>query len=226
LNKSGARRIYPIEEIARFAEELAKAGQPYPDPGRPGVWRVPVVSWVNAGCEALVDEADLPLIAGKRWNWQAQSRTEDARVVLAVASGEQTTMRRMILGLKGGHWRISHANGDPLDCRRENLVVRNYTEQMGRARKRKTTHGGRPCTSQYKGVSWDERAGKWHARIKREGYVRRLGYFHDELAAAQAYDEAARELFGEHARLNFPDGIDAYLERESQEAHVQPRAAA
>ena len=29
---------------------------------------------------------------------------------------------------------------------------------------------------------------------------------------------AARELFGEHARLNFPDGIDAYLEHQARVA--------
>ena len=48
----------------------------------------------------------------------------------------------------------------------------------------------------------------------------RLGTFHDEIATAQAYDEAARELFGEHARPNFPDGVDAWLEREALAAEA------
>jgi hypothetical protein len=47
---------------------------------------------------------------------------------------------------------------------------------------------------------------------------RHLGRFGDEIAAAQAYDEAARELFGEHAYLNFPDGVDAWLARDAEEA--------
>jgi hypothetical protein len=32
-----------------------------------------------------------------------------------------------------------------------------------------------------------------------------LGRFADEIDAAEAYDEAARKFFGEHAWLNFPD---------------------
>jgi hypothetical protein len=57
----------------------------------------------------------------------------------------------------------------------------------------------------------------------------RLGRFRDELAAAEAYDEAARELFGEYARLNFPDGVDAWLQADAAKAaddDAVPRAAA
>ena len=61
---------------------------------------------------------------------------------------------------------------------------------------------------------------------KRDGVTCRLGCFRDELAAAQAYDEAARELFGEHAQLNFPDGIDAWPERETAPATAADAAAA
>jgi hypothetical protein len=51
------------------------------------------------------------------------------------------------------------------------------------------------------------------AKIKKDRVLRWLGSFRGEIAAAQAYDEAARELFGEHARLNFPHGVDRWLER-------------
>ena len=43
------------------------------------------------------------------------------------------------------------------------------------------------------------------AYIKKDGVMRSLGHFEDEIDAAEARDEAARELFGEHARLNFPN---------------------
>ena len=53
------------------------------------------------------------------------------------------------------------------------------------------------------------------AKIKKDRVSRQLGVYRDEIAAAQAYDEAARELFGEHARPNFPDGLDAFLIQEA-----------
>jgi hypothetical protein len=64
------------------------------------------------------------------------------------------------------------------------------------------------------------------ACIRYQGKGRRLGQFTDELAAAVAYDEAARQWYGEHARLNFPHGIDAWLEREGYTSEAQQRAAA
>jgi hypothetical protein len=83
---------------------------------------------------------------------------------------------------------------------------------------------GRPCTSRFKGVCWDKRRERWIAYIKKEQVSRYLGRFDGEIAAAEAYDEAARELFGEHARLNFPDGVDAWLEAEA--TRTQRAAAA
>jgi hypothetical protein len=76
---------------------------------------------------------------------------------------------------------------------------------------------GKPCTSRFKGVFWESWTKKWRAVIKADGKNRWLGRFRDETAAAQAYDEAARAFFGEHARLNFPDGVDAALARMAAE---------
>ena len=65
-------------------------------------------------------------------------------------------------------------------------------------------------------LSRDKRRDEWVANIQMDGKQRHVGYFHDEVAAADAYDDAARQLFGEHARLNFPDGVDAWLQAEAQ----------
>jgi hypothetical protein len=215
----GGRRVYPAAELARLAEEFAKVGKPYVDGNDPSVARVPIMSWSKTRFEALIDAADLPLIEGMRWNWMPRydedDGEEDAVVVRSAPSGEQIPLRRILLGLNGRQWKISHRNGAPLDCRRANLVVRDPSEHLGHARKRRS-HLGQPCTSRFKGVSWIRGKRKWLAQIQREGNHRRLGYFDDEIAAAEAYDEAARELFGEHARPNFPDGIDAFLACDEQ----------
>ena len=42
---------------------------PYPDPNRPGVARVPVKTDHHTEMDAIIDAEDLPLVRDKRWNW-------------------------------------------------------------------------------------------------------------------------------------------------------------
>lgn len=48
-------------------------------------------------------------------------------------------------------------------------------------------------------------SGKWAVTVAKNGHRYRLGLFTDPLAAAQAYNHKASELFGERARLNRVD---------------------
>ena len=59
-------------------------------------------------------------------------------------------------------------------------------------------------TSGFKGVSWSKWANKYKAYIRINNKRKHLGYFKDLIKAAQAYDSAALQYFGEFARLNFP----------------------
>ena len=64
-------------------------------------------------------------------------------------------------------------------------------------------------TSEYKGVYWDKsgkRKKRWAVEIKKEGKKYCLGRYKNEIAAAKAYDQKARELFGDFAYLNVPIG--------------------
>jgi predicted site-specific integrase-resolvase len=218
----GGRRVYPVDELRRRMEALAGASDPYVDPSDPGVMRVPVMSWDEPGLEAVIDAADLVRIEGMRWWWTRRHVAGMNEVVRSAPAGAQLPLPRVLLGLQGPRWKINYLNRDPLDCRRANLVVRTMDAVIQGQRKRRLTHFGRPPTSRFKGVCWDETIGKWRAHIQKQGIGRRLGCFDDEIAAAEAYDEAASEMFGEHARLNFPDGIDAWLERQG----TSDRAAA
>ena len=58
-------------------------------------------------------------------------------------------------------------------------------------------------TSSYRGVHWREHSKAWVAKITHNRRPVVLGRFQDELLAAQAYDTAARRLFGDFAKPNF-----------------------
>lgn len=165
------------------------------------------MSFGTTMCEAIIDAESLPAIEGKCWNWMGRGDGYDPVVVLADPEAPNTPMRQIILGLDTSRWRVIHANGDPLDCRIQNLIVRDLSEKAAASRKART-YAGQPCTSQFKGVHWEEKRGKWRVMIQLHGNMRFVGRFEDEVDAARAYDDAARQLFGQHARLNFPDSIN------------------
>jgi hypothetical protein len=50
------------------------------------------------------------------------------------------------------------------------------------------------CTSEFAGVGWDKRGGKWAAGITHGGRRQHLGYFADEAEAARAVEARAQEL--------------------------------
>jgi hypothetical protein len=217
---AGGPKLYPLEELQRMLEEFGRYMPPYPDPDRPGCYRVPLSGIGIRRREAIIDAEDLPLVEGRRWGWSPHTPEDGGPEHGSVTHSKQhetTPLHRILLGLNDPALRVVHLNKDPLDCRRTNLAVKTIQQQ---------THGNRPmrsiagqaCTSKFKGVCWDKKRGKWLAQIRKAGVGRHIGRFDDELAAAEAYDEAARELFGEHAYLNFPDGIDAALERQAKAA--------
>jgi hypothetical protein len=227
----GARvRTYARDEVQRLVAEHGRYAPPYPDPDRPGCIRVPLWTRGIERREAVIDAADLSIVAGKRWYLSAFDDGDPRGHVGTSSVAGDRALHHLILGVTPTKdMCVGHRNGDPLDCRRANLVLRTLSERNAAMGKVKLIRG-QPPSSRFKGVSWHKKDEVWRVRIKRDGETRTIGSFRDEIAAAEAYDEAARELFGEHARLNFPDGVDAFLAVEAAkgeaEADEQPRAAA
>jgi hypothetical protein len=158
--------------------------------------------------EAIIDAESLPLIEGASCSWSSNGERGFVALTRGEINGEP--LRGFIMGINDAGLNVRHVNGDPLDCRRANLVARTVKQRCRNMRKMKSIKG-RPPTSRFKGVYWENQTQRWRACIGVDGKKRPLGRFGDEIAAAQAYDEAARELFGEHARLNFPEGVDVAL---------------
>lgn len=60
-------------------------------------------------------------------------------------------------------------------------------------------------TSSYRGVTWKKANRKWCAQIRYNRKEMHIGLFESETDAARAYDARAREIYGDHAGVNFND---------------------
>ncbi|HSW63115.1 MAG TPA: AP2 domain-containing protein [Dissulfurispiraceae bacterium] len=135
---------------------------------------------LTQGRVALVDDADYAAVAVHRWFAAKWGRGFCAmRQVRGARGGRRRQvsiyMHRQILGQGYGcPDAVRHINGDGLDNRRENLVVRWRS-------------------STYRGVSW-HKTGRWVASITRRGQRMHLGYYKDEAAAAAACAERRKQL--------------------------------
>lgn len=98
---------------------------------------------------------------------------------------------------------VDHINGDKLDNRRDNLRLATRGDNEANKQKRRTQSGGAP-SSKYKGVSKikDGRKKCWRVIITYEKKQHQLGSFCTEAEAAEVYNKAALEYYGEFALLN------------------------
>jgi hypothetical protein len=159
---------------------------------------------LTQGQVAIVDDEDYADLSAFKWRtrqqpsgiWYARRTLRDAE------SGRcMELMHRRILNAADGLY-VDHANGDGLDNRRANLrLATNSQNQANRHRLSLNTSG-------YRGVCWNSGCRKWQAGIKKMGRSYHLGLYDTPQVEALAYDRAAREMFGQYARLNF-DGEGA-----------------
>lgn len=155
--------------------------------------------------EAKIDSRFCPVV-NRMGKWSACHKGTNSYAVRneprADGRKRQIYMHHVIWSLAGRviprGLQIDHINRDGLDNRLTNLRLATIQEQRRNRRKRQG------CTSQYKGVCWCSQKEMWRATIKDGNNQRHLGFFpkDQEKQAAKAYDEAAKELFGEFAAPN------------------------
>lgn len=150
------------------------------------------------GETVLIDAADLALVEG--YTWWLDRRNKRITYVRATCGTRPTqkriSMHRLIMGALPGQ-EVDHRNHNGLDNRRVNLRWATTSQNHGNQRKRLTL-----SSSVYKGVSRHTNGRCWQSFIKADGRKIYLGTFHDEWGAAEAYNAAALERWGEFAHLN------------------------
>jgi hypothetical protein len=93
-----------------------------------------------------------------------------------------------------------HRDHNGLNNQRENIRVATNQENQFNQQKQKT-YNGKKTSSQYKGVSWHKRVGKWQSTIVINGKRKCLGSFTDEYQAYLAYESVAEKYQGEYKYL-------------------------
>jgi hypothetical protein len=130
----------------------------------------------------LVDDADLPLLAGRKW--QLWSNGYVARYIDLPSGRILQRMHRVLMGLDNGDpRRVDHRNRNKLDNRRSNLRI--ATPAQNSQNMAVVNNRG---ASRYRGVTWYARTGRWQAKAKLNGRRLHLGYFLTEEEAMTALE--------------------------------------
>lgn len=156
---------------------------------------------LTKGFTAIVDDQDGDLAA---YNWFAILHKSSSVVYAArKVIGKKVKLHRIILERKLGHaippgMHTDHIDGNGLNNQRENLRLATCSQNKANAK----PYNRNGHALRFKGVCYHRRIKKWQAYIGGIGNKINLGYFITEEDAARAYNDAAKERWGEFARLN------------------------
>lgn len=151
---------------------------------------------LTRGYEAVVDDADYPFLS--QYKWYAIPKGHDLVYAVRDYMNKKLYMHREIMKPENKQQIVDHINHNSLDNRRENLRIATGPQNQQNARKHKIG------TSKYRGVSWSRQQKKWEVRIRiPEGKRVHLGFYKDEDAAAEAYNEASKQYHGDYSCVEF-----------------------
>lgn len=154
---------------------------------------------LTQGKSAIVDDEDFESLSKFKWHYRYMRSTHKHKgyaarsIRLPNEKVIRVFMHQQILKSP----RVDHIDGDGLNNTRGNL--RPCTQAENSRNKGDTR---KPKTSRFRGVHFSGQLGKWEARICVNYRKIYLGIYTTEEEAALAYNAAAREHFGQFARLN------------------------
>lgn len=153
---------------------------------------------LNKGKFALVDDEDFEYL--NQFNWYAAKRKYTFYAVRNPKTKGHLgidRLHRLIINKLLPTDIIDHIDGNGLNNQKNNLRICTKSQNA------MNSHSHCNSVSGFKGVHFNKDFKKYRVSIFCNGKNMFLGYFNDEKDAAKAYDKAAKEYFGEFARLNF-----------------------
>lgn len=153
---------------------------------------------LTQGKAALVSPEDYDRVNQFKWfaHYLKVANAFYAQRNISINRTQKTSgMHREILAAPKGMV-VDHRDGNGLNNTRANLRL--CTRNQNRQNSVKKTK----ASSRYKGVVYSKQSKKWTASLRFKGKLLFLGYHTDERRAAEAYNEAAINYFGEFAKLN------------------------
>lgn len=132
-------------------------------------------------------------------------RRQEAQQIISHAAEFQAAVRNLQIAIAEVHGVPPHPRiGKALDQLTDLIAVIMQIEEQTPISRQGIRNS--KSSSRYVGVHWHKENKKWVAQIRpKDRKICHLGYFDTEEEAARAYDRKARELYGDKARLNFPD---------------------
>lgn len=152
---------------------------------------------LTQGKIAVVDDDDFEYLRKHKWHYARRYTSEYAGTFLWTdKKNVLILMHRMVIGARKGE-EVDHKDCNGLNNQKDNLRLVTHSQNMQNLK---------PRDGKYKGTSYRKDRGLFEAYIGTPPNKQRLGHYCSEIAAACAYDYAAIELFGEFAKMNFPEG--------------------
>jgi len=134
------------------------------------------------------------------YRWSKGGKGYAVRYVRVGKKQKTIYMHKEVMSLEG--FMTDHIDGDRLNNQKHNLRL--ATAKQNLQNQRKTTS---KKLSIYKGVSRRASTGKWIAYIVVSGNYCHLGCYNSEEKAGEAYNNKAKELWGDRACLNVLDKV-------------------
>jgi len=148
---------------------------------------------LTKGKLAIVDDEDFHRVSAYSWcaDYNKCTRSFYARTTIKIAGKRKNVyMHRLIMDAKKGE-AIDHVDHNTLDNRKSNTKITNTLGNGKNQLLQRRTFSG------FIGVTWYKPHGKWVSRVRVDGHLFHLGYFHDK-AEAIAAREVANLKYGFH----------------------------